>query len=555
MEDYEQDLLNDFGSDDENESNDEIEIEPSNQEQEELPQDTDVQPTTDLTFEQKLDDIIRNHTLHNSYQTILNQSNIEELSDLTKFSKILPLIPDIKAKITEYSFEKEEDEDYWELINSLQNDNDNNEPQSNEYKFILMINELSTIINQEISTFYALIKLQYKVVFPELESLIINPIDYTKIICIIKQDLTNIKQYEAELKKFITNEKVLIIIMAALQQVKSQFELNNQDLDKILSCCLLVLELDDLLHQLSTFISQKLSKIAPNITAIIGSITTSQLLIATGSLKQLALTQACNLPSIGVRDLSSQTKTKSKNIRQTGYLYHSELVKYLPEDIQRSVMRIVSGKIILAARIDLSRSNPNGEFGDKYRQEIDQKIEKLLEPPQNQPDKALPLPTEQKSKKRGGKRFRKMKERFQMSELRKAQNKMEFGKQEESIVDGYGEEIGLGMSRRSNGSDGGRVGAIKVNTNTNAKMSKAMTVRLQQSNKLPGIQKSHSIFDEDFDSIILSNPANKTSPASNGTTTTSSNNGSTSSTSTWFGGITNHKDDDSSNGLKRKRTD
>ena len=62
-------------------------------------------------------------------------------------------------------------------------------------------------------------------------------------------------------------------------------------------------------------------------------------------------------------------------------------------------MRIISGKIVLAARIDLSKSNPNGELGETYKQEILTKIDKLLTPPQQSIDKSLPKPIEMKSKR------------------------------------------------------------------------------------------------------------------------------------------------------------
>ncbi|EGW33129.1 uncharacterized protein SPAPADRAFT_150803 [Spathaspora passalidarum NRRL Y-27907] len=470
---------------------------------EELDKDEDLvlnneQGSTTDSFEQRLHDVIVANSVSNSFQSILNNPNIEEIDDLTSLSRIYPLIPELTAKIEQYA--NDEETDYLELLSSLSTGMFD---QSNEYKFILTVNELSTIINNEISVFVTLIKMQYKIVFPELESLIMNPIDYVRLILIFKQDLKNIKSYELQMKNIISNEKVLVVIMAALHQVSKQFVLSEDDMNKILSCATLVLELEDILHKLSTFISGKLSKFAPNVSAIIGPIATSQLLIATGSLKQLAQTPSCNLPSLGVRDLSSTQKNAPRNIRQTGYLYHSDLVRYLPPDIIRSVMRIVSGKVILAARIDLSKSNPNGESGQKFLEEINVKIEKLLTPPEQTPDKALPVPVEQKSKKRGGKRFRKMKERFQMSELRSAQNKMEFGKEEDTVMDGFGEEIGLGMTK-SGGS--GRIGQIKVNTNTNARMSKAMIQRLQKQQQ-DTRQLKQSMFDDDLDSLILNNPS------------------------------------------------
>ncbi|RCK67131.1 U4/U6 small nuclear ribonucleoprotein Prp31 [Candida viswanathii] len=496
MTDFEAELLADLNS-----SDDDIEQEDV------VPQEN--QDNNTLSFHEKLQHLILSNATADSFQTILSQPDIETISDLTSLSKIHPLIPELKEKILQYS--NEEETDYLELLSSINDDVD----QSEEYKFIILINELSTIINNEILVFYSLVKMQYKDVFPELESLIPNAIDYVRIINIIKQDLTNIKSYEQEMKSIVSNEKVLVIIMAGLQQVQNQVRLSDEEMDKIASCLNLILELNDILQDLSQFISNKLSKFAPNVSAIIGPITTSQLLIATGSLKQLALTPSCNVASLGVRDLSTSTKTKSKNIQQTGYVYHSDLVKYLPPEIIRSVMRIISGKIILAARIDLSKSSPDGELGRKYLEEIQGKIDKLLTPPEQTPDKALPAPTEQKSKKRGGRKVRKYKERFQMSELRKAQNKMEFGKQEDTIMDGFGEEIGLGMS--GSGSSSGRIGQILVNTKTNAKMSKGMIKKLQSQQKQEEekLKNPKTIFDEDLDSLILTKPKSATKlPAS-----------------------------------------
>ncbi|KAI5958214.1 PRP31 [Candida theae] len=474
MTDYERQLLEDLGSSDE-EVNDHNDYRSGD------------------SLQAMLADLIAFNATNSPFQVVLEHPNIESVADFVSLSKVFPLIPALKAKFKEQA--DEDEVDYMELLAEIGNDS---EYQSNEYKFIVTINELSSIINNEILAFTMLLKMQYKLVFPELENLVRNNIDYARIAMIIEQDLANIKRYESELKRLMTNDKVLLITISALQQSRDEFKLSEEDFNKVKSCALLVLELDEVLQQLSKFISDKLAKFAPNVSAIIGPITTSQLLIATGSLKQFALTPSCNIPALGVRDLASNTKTASRSIRQTGYIYHCDLVKYLPPEIQKSVMRIISGKVILAARIDLAKSSSDGSLGTKLRSEIEGKIDKLLAPPDQVPNKALPAPIEIKSKKRGGRRIRKMKERFQMSDLRKAQNKMEFGKQEETIMDDFGEEIGLGMSRSGGGN---RLGQIQVNKNTDARMSKAMAERLNKQK-----QTIDNFWDEDFDSIILSKP-------------------------------------------------
>ena len=64
--------------------------------------------------------------------------------------------------------------------------------------------------------------------------------------------------------------------------------------------------------------------------------------------------------------------------------------------------------------------------GRKLRGDLEEKLRKLQEPANAKTKKALPVPEEKKRSKRGGKRIRKMKERFAVTDLQKLQNKMEF---------------------------------------------------------------------------------------------------------------------------------
>ena len=54
-------------------------------------------------------------------------------------------------------------------------------------------------------------------------------------------------------------------------------------------------------------------------------------------------------------------------------------------------------------------------------------MEKFQEPPPCKDIKALPAPIEGPRKRRGGRRVRKMKERYAVTELRKQANRMNFG--------------------------------------------------------------------------------------------------------------------------------
>lgn len=362
MDDLEKELLADFGSD---ESEAEMEGNVSEEDKRDnigvdhggAEQDKHGEYDPEVALKKLL------NSSSNSFQKALDTFDILKIHDITQDSKISPLIPFLKERIRNY-----EDTDI-DLLESISGNV--NKADGDEYQFILMVNEISLIINQEIDFVHSFLKLHYKIIFPELETIVTNPTDYATLILLIKQDINSVSDIQEDLKKIVSNEKVLVITMSAIHhhqqqkhQQQNQFQLNESDFALLMKSCTLILDLNSILKELSTFMANKLYKFAPNVNAIVGPITTSQILTSAGSLRQLSIIPSCNLPSLGVKDLSSQKLgAKSRTVRQTGYLYHNELVKYLPEDIQKPVMRILSGKVVLAARIDLSKSKPDGSIG------------------------------------------------------------------------------------------------------------------------------------------------------------------------------------------------
>ncbi|RKP29810.1 Nop domain-containing protein [Metschnikowia bicuspidata] len=360
---------------------------------------------------------------------------------------------------------------------------------SEEYQFLIDLSALPDVISAEISLLHHHVAARYKAVFPEFESLVSNAVDYCRIVERIGVDLQAIRSHESFLKEMISGEKVLAVFMAALQQAPLSLKLLPSEWASVAEACAACVRLGTFSTEVSEFVAQKLAKYAPNLSALVGPVVASQLLVSTGSLAQLALTPSCNLPSLGVRDLLSQRRKATTHVLSTGYLYHCELISALPPEIVKQALRIVSGKVILAARIDVSRSSSDGSFGARYRRDVQERLDKLLLPPEASAPKAIPVPQERKSKKRAGRRLRKMKERFNMSELRKAQNKMEFGKAERTVTDSFGEEVGLGMSRE--------LDVAKVNRNTDARLSKAMVMRLHKQRE--EVQDKRGL--EDFSSL------------------------------------------------------
>ena len=95
------------------------------------------------------------------------------------------------------------------------------------------------------------------------------------------------------------------------------------------------------------------------------------------------------------------------------------------------------------------------------QEDIEKKIEKWQELPPAKVKNVLPVPDMEPKKRRGGKRARKAKEQYGLTEVAKEANRMKFGEAEEEILDGE-DVVGLGMV----GKDGsGKLRKLQVRLN------------------------------------------------------------------------------------------
>ena len=98
-----------------------------------------------------------------------------------------------------------------------------------------------------------------------------------------------------------------------------------------------------------------------------------------------------------------------------------------PCSIKLHLVTLGAAKLTLCARCDAVNSSSgregNSSTGDAMRAELEEKLRKWDEPDKARTKKALPKPEMSTKKKRGGKRVRKQKEMFALTEVHKAANK------------------------------------------------------------------------------------------------------------------------------------
>ncbi|KAI7856277.1 hypothetical protein BDC45DRAFT_64265 [Circinella umbellata] len=314
-----------------------------------------------------------------------------------------------------------------------------------EYKLIVNANSMTADIDGEIQVVHKFIRDHYALRFPELESLILNPMDYARTV----KAIGNTEEISTtDLKSILPSATIMVISVTAT--TTSGKPLSDQEWKITKEGCDMALALDAAKKKIIDYVESRMALVAPNMSNVVGSSTAAKLLTAAGGLSAFCKIPACNVQVLGNNKKTNTGFSSASMERHTGYIYGSDMVLAVPSDLRRKATKIIAAKCVLAARIDVMNTSPSGEAGQKMRVDIDQKIEKLQEPPPSKNTKALPVPDEGPKKRRGGKRVRRQKEAYAMTELRAARNRMAFGEAEEEVE--YGDESeGLGMAAKQLG--------------------------------------------------------------------------------------------------------
>ncbi|GAB64755.1 pre-mrna splicing factor [Plasmodium cynomolgi strain B] len=282
--------------------------------------------------------------------------------------------------------------------------------------------ELIIQIDTEILNIHKYVRDIYSTKFPELDSIVYTPLEYISVVSKIKNetDLKNI-----DFSDILPNTTVMAITVAS--SMTTGINLSDYSLKNCLSFCNEALELNENRRMILLYLESKMFLLAPNLTMLLGSALTARLISSVGSLKNLSITSSQNLIVVGS---SKKSVLGLSNVRKTfgiGILSTSEIVQSVPDAFKKKAISLLAGKCSLASRVDYFKKYPEGQYGLLLRENLISHLIKLQEPPPMKQKKILPMPDEKRKRKRGGKRYRKLKEKTEITELRKQINRLPFG--------------------------------------------------------------------------------------------------------------------------------
>ena len=363
----------------------------------------------------------------------------------------------------------EENEMILKFITELENKNI--EEGKNIIPLLEKANKYIMILNKYISEGISLLKELYSPYFPELPTIVTNSHEYVKSIKIIEENKSllitdskaGIKQLNQQLSFLPHNVIMALNFMLSSSNIFNNSNLNQENIVNvdinIKNNYEKILGLFDEKNTLLNFISNNMKYLAPNLTLLLGAEISAKLVTEAGGLQELSRTPSGNILNMGRHELNLEgfsTMNKFNN----GYLTELKEYKDAVDSMKIKVLRRYANKTALAARKDAfinKNRNENKEKEEKYGTElkklIEEKVEKIKNDIQPILKKPLPRPDDKPSRKRGGKRVRGIKKKFELTEVRKLKNRMKFGEPEHEYRDtgrGFGmlSVGGIGSSLR-----------------------------------------------------------------------------------------------------------
>lgn len=337
-----------------------------------------------------------------------------------------------------------------------------------EYTVVVTSNDLMVQIDDEIAAIHRFIADVYAPKFPELDALVPNALDYARVVLAIgnEMDMTVV-----DLSKLLPSAAVIGISVTG--SGTSGKPLAPDELAKCVSACQELLALDADKALILGFVESRMNQLAPNVSQLVGTRIAAQLVGLAGGVAHLARIPSCNLQVLGQQKKVLSGFSSAAALKHTGVLFAADLVQSVPPFLRMKACRAVAGKVALMARVDsqphLTAPDAEGRVGAEFRDALTAKIAKWQEPQKAKTKKALPIPDEKPRRKRGGKRYRKMKERLQFTDVRREINRQSFATADEE----YGDNA-MGLTAGRLGQEGsGRLRVVRKEQKQIAKKLKA----------------------------------------------------------------------------------
>lgn len=259
-------------------------------------------------------------------------------------------------------------------------------------------------MDKDLNTFAMRVKEWYSFHFPELKDIVKDNYMFARSAAFI-QDKASLFQEGQEsklegLEEIVGDEEIVKAIVAAAR-TSMGMDCSAVDMVNIINFTQRMVKLAEYRKQLALYLTEKMSLVAPNLSALLGDTVAARLIskvrldstvwptvfhssrrlifidsfiIQAGSLTNLAKAPASTVQILGAeKALFRALKTKG-NTPKYGLIYHSTFIGRADAKNKGRISRYLANKCSIATRIDSFSDEPTRLYGEKLRDQVEERL-------------------------------------------------------------------------------------------------------------------------------------------------------------------------------------
>ncbi|KAJ6627353.1 hypothetical protein B0H10DRAFT_1994052 [Mycena sp. CBHHK59/15] len=202
-------------------------------------------------------------------------------------------------------------------------------------------------LDKEINIYAMRVKEWYGWHFPEMAKIIVDNIAYAKVI-----QLMGFRTNAASTSFEAILPEDLEAVLKAAAEISMGTEISDSDIAHIHSLCDQVISISAYRTQLAEYLRNRMSAIAPNLTALVGELVGARLISHAGSLLSLAKHPASTVQILGAEKALFRALKTKHDTPKYGLIYHASLIGQAPPKLKGKMARMVATKAALSIRVD-----------------------------------------------------------------------------------------------------------------------------------------------------------------------------------------------------------
>ncbi|KIX03219.1 nucleolar protein 58 [Rhinocladiella mackenziei CBS 650.93] len=202
-------------------------------------------------------------------------------------------------------------------------------------------------LDKELNTYAMRVKEWYGWHFPEMAKILNDNLAYAKVV--LKMGMrTNWEK--CDLAEILPEEIEAAVKAAADRSMGT--EITDEDLENIQSLAEQVVQFTEYRTQLASYLSARMTAIAPNLTALVGELVGARLIAHAGSLMNLSKSPASTLQILGAEKALFRALKTKHDTPKYGLIYHASLIGQASGKNKGKMARVLAAKAALGLRVD-----------------------------------------------------------------------------------------------------------------------------------------------------------------------------------------------------------